>query len=89
MSYDPLVHNYVKGKMIGGCLGLVLGVCLIVISSCLSACQPVRPVPPVDIRPRMVPPVHLFIPTPTPQATYKCHRWRARACETILRVGEM
>lgn len=70
MSYDPLVHNYVKGKMIGGCLGLVLGVCLIVLGSCLSSCQPIRPVPPLphDIAPHVVP-------------AYKCERWHSRYCQ--------
>lgn len=79
MNYDPLVHNYVKGKMIGGCLGLVLGVFLIVLGSCLSACNVhwVTPQPhPTHIAPRVAPPTVDLVPTvtPTPGASYKCER---------------
>lgn len=38
---DPLVHAYVTGRIIGAWVGIALGVTLIVLGSCMAACQPI------------------------------------------------
>jgi hypothetical protein len=59
----------------------------------LSACGGLhwverQPVPP--IAPQLVPPLHLFIPTPTvTPSDFPCARWHVWDCELRLREGEM